>query len=190
MLPFVPQIEAMGYPVLTLNYGVNPWQALAETFGRVTGTEETAAQVSRDFIAEAQEAAERIAHPEGSVSIVSYNFFGTYGVSKPEGAQARVLSEMGFEVTGIPDSLRGAVQQSREFDFISHETLPQGITGDTVFLLSADADDVAAFMADPVLANVAAVKAGRVYALGPSSFRMDYYSGLEMIDTVVGQLAP
>jgi len=190
VLPFVPQIEAMGYPVLTLNYGVNPWQALAETFGRVTGTEETAAQVSRDFIAEAQEAAERIAHPAGSVSIVSYNFFGTYGVSKPEGAQARVLSEMGFEVTGIPDSLRGAVQQSREFDFISHETLPQGITGDTVFLLSADADDVAAFMADPVLANVAAVKAGRVYALGPSSFRMDYYSGLEMIDTVVGQLAP
>ncbi|MCA0994980.1 Fe2+-enterobactin ABC transporter substrate-binding protein [Alloyangia pacifica] len=190
VLPFVPQIEAMGYPVLTLNYGVNPWEALATTFGRVTGEEQRAEQVSRDFIAHTRAAAERIVHPEGSVSIVSYNFFGTYGVSKPEGAQARVLAEMGFEVTGIPESLRGAVQQSREFDFISHETLPQGITGETVFLLSADADDVANFMADPVLANVEAVKAGRVYALGPSSFRIDYYSGLAMVDTVAEQLAP
>lgn len=45
-------------------------------------------------------------------------------------------------------------------------------------------------MADPVLANVEAVREGRVYALGPSSFRMDYYSGLAMIDTVEAQLAP
>ncbi len=190
VLRVVPQIGAMGLPVLALNYGVNAWEQLAATLGRVTGHEAQAQQVAADFTDRARAAAARIAHPDGSVSIVSYNFFGTYGVSKPEGAQARVLAEMGFTVTGIPDSLRGAVQQSREFDFISHETLPQGITGGSVFLLSGDADDVATFMADPVLANVPAVQAGRVYALGPSSFRMDYYSGLAMIDTVARQLAP
>lgn len=142
----------------------------------------------QEFTAHAHAAAKRIAQPAGSVSIVSYNFFGTYGVSKPISAQARVLAEMGFTVTGIPPEMSGAVQQSREFDFISHENLPAAITGDSIFLLAADADDVATFVADPVLANVPAVKAGRVFALGPSSFRVDYYSGRQMIDTVTQQL--
>ncbi|WP_095590666.1 Fe2+-enterobactin ABC transporter substrate-binding protein [Actibacterium ureilyticum] len=189
VLPFAPEIAAMGYPVLILNYGVNPWEDLAATLARVTGQEDQARAVVQDFTDHAHAAAERIAHPAGSVSIVSYNFFGTYGVSKPISAQARVLAEMGFTVTGIPPEMSGAVQQSREFDFISHENLPAAITGDSIFLLAADADDIGTFMADPVLANLPAVRDGRVYALGPSSFRVDYYSGRQMIDTVVAQLA-
>ncbi|MEG7168458.1 Fe2+-enterobactin ABC transporter substrate-binding protein, partial [Pseudomonas aeruginosa] len=48
----------------------------------------------------------------------------------------------------------------------------------------ASDDDVQAFLADPVLANLSAVREKRVYALGPSSFRIDYYSGRQMIDNV------
>jgi len=188
VLEFVPELEAMGFPVLVLNYGVNSWEALAATLGRVTGQEAEAARVAEDFTAKARAAGAQIAHPEGSVSIVSYNFFGTYGVSKPESAQARVLAEMGFDVTGIPEDLRGMVQASREFDFVSHENLPAAITGDTIFLLAADADDVQTVMADPVLANLPAVQAGRVYPLGPTSFRVDYYSGQDIIDTVAEYL--
>ncbi|MFP6513371.1 Fe2+-enterobactin ABC transporter substrate-binding protein, partial [Pseudomonas aeruginosa] len=55
---------------------------------------------------------------------------------------------------------------------------------DSVFLLGASDDDVQAFLADPVLANLSAVREKRVYALGPSSFRIDYYSGRQMIDNV------
>ena len=68
--------------------------------------------------------------------------------------------------------------------FISRENLSAAISGDSVFLLSASDADVQAFLADPVLANLPAVVNKRVYALGPSSFRIDYYSGREMIDTV------
>ena len=39
---------------------------------------------------------------------------------------------------------------------------------------------------DPVLANLRAVQHKRVYPLGPSSFRIDYYSGRQMLDTVAG----
>ncbi|MCQ0091957.1 Fe2+-enterobactin ABC transporter substrate-binding protein [Roseovarius sp. M141] len=189
VLPFVGEIEALGYPVITLNYGVNSWEQIAAKLGRATGHEAQAEKITQDFRLAAHATADKIRHPEGSVSIVSYNFFGSYGVSKPISAHARVLAEMGFTVTGIPAELAGAVQQSREFDFISHENLPAAITGDSVFLLAADDEDVATFMADPVLANVSAVREGRVYVLGPTSFRIDYYSGLAMIDTVAAQLA-
>ncbi|MCS5516888.1 hypothetical protein NWF32_24280 [Pseudomonas qingdaonensis] len=60
-------------------------------------------------------------------------------------------------------------------DFISRENLSAAITGDTVFLLGGSDADVQAFLADPVLANLPAVVHKRVYALGPSSFRIDYY---------------
>jgi len=36
-----------------------------------------------------------------------------------------------------------------------------------------------------VLANLDAVKGNQVYSLGPTSFRIDYYSGIQMIDMVV-----
>ena len=53
-----------------------------------------------------------------------------------------------------------------------------------MFLLGGNDDDVQAFLADPVLANLPAVINKRVYPLGVSSFRIDYYSGRQMIDTV------
>ena len=45
-------------------------------------------------------------------------------------------------------------------------------------------ESVQTFLADPVLANLPAVQAGRVYPLGPLSFRVDYYSALDIIETV------
>lgn len=189
VLPFVPELRAMGFPVLVLNYGVNSWEDLARTLGRVTGQEAQADRVITDFTDRARAAGQRITHPEGTVSIVSYNFFGTYGVAKPEAAQARVLAEMGFTVAGLPEAMRGAVQASREFDFVSHENLSAAITGDTIFLLAADEADVQAVLDDPVLATLPAVQARQVYPLGPTSFRVDYYSGQEIVDTVAAAFA-
>lgn len=190
-LAFVPEIEALGFPVLVLNYGVNSWEQLATTLGQATGHEDDAAAIIDVFAERAAEARARARIPdqEGTASIVSYNFFGTYGISKPEGVQARVLADMGFTVTGVPEGMQGMIQQSREFDFLSHENLPAAVTGDTVFLLAADETDVRAFLNDPVLANLPAVRSGRVYPLGKTSFRIDYYSGLAMIDAVEAEFA-
>tara|TARA_R110002020_G_scaffold77450_8_gene195484 strand:- start:194 stop:1081 length:888 start_codon:yes stop_codon:yes gene_type:complete len=182
--PYVAELQAMGIPVLLLDYGDKNWLELAEVLGHATGHEADVDRITDTFAARTAEAKAAMTIPESTASVVSYNFVGTYSVAKPESAQARVLSDMGFTVAGIPDDMRGLVQRSREIDFISHENLPAAITGDTVFLMRATQEDVKAFMADPVLANVPAVKAGRVYSMGPTSFRVDYYSGLDIIDTV------
>lgn len=99
-------------------------------------------------------------------------------------AQTRLLEALGFQVAELPEALAGKVTRASDFQFISRENLPAAIAGDSVFLLGASDDDVQAFLADPVLANLSAVREKRVYALGPSSFRIDYYSGRQMIDNV------
>ena len=91
-------------------------------------------------------------------------------------------------VIGLPESLRGQVTRASDFEFISQENLPAAITGDSVFLLRATNEDVEAFLADPVLANLPAVKTRHVYPLGATSFRIDYYSGRQMIDAAARAL--
>lgn len=184
ILPYLDQLRAQNVPVLVLDYATDGWQDLADTLGRATGHEAEASRVTDDFARRAAKARAGMALPEGDVSIVSYNFSGTYSVGKPASPQARVLSALGFRVAGIPDAMRGEIARSADFDFVSHENLPAAITGQSIFLLNGTAETVRAFRADPVLANLPAVRAGRVYPLGPTSFRVDYYSGLQIIETV------
>ena len=94
---------------------------------------------------------------------------------------------MGFEVVELPVHLKSQVTRSSNFDFVSRENLTKAIQGDTVFLLNGTQETIAAFRDDPVLANLPAVKKGQVYALGPTSFRIDYFSGLEMAQAVADQ---
>lgn len=95
-----------------------------------------------------------------------------------------MLSALGFTVAGLPDALKDQVRRSSDVGFISRENLSRVIAGDSVFLLGGSDADVQAFLADPVLANLPAVRNKQVYPLGVSSFRIDYYSGKQMIDTV------
>ena len=60
--------------------------------------------------------------------------------------------------------------------------LSAAIAADTVFLLRATEKDVEAFLAEPVLANHPAVVGKRVYPLGLTSFRIDPYSGRQIIE--------
>ncbi len=95
-----------------------------------------------------------------------------------------MLEALGFKVDGLPEALAKQVTRSSDFDFISHENMSAAITGKTVFLLRGVDADVTAFLNDPVLANLPAVKEKQVYPLGATSFRIDYYSGIQLIDIV------
>lgn len=118
------------------------------------------------------------------MSIVGYNLGGSYSIARPESPHAQLLSSLGFNVVGLPTHLSAQVTRRSDFEFVSRENLTAAIGGDVVFLLNGTDADVAAFLADPVLANLPAVREKRVYPLGPTSFRIDYYSGREMIDLV------
>lgn len=182
------ELEAQDIPAIVVNYSNQSWQDIARALGRTTGLEDQAADAIRRFDAYAAEVAATLPSVEEPVSIVGYNIGGSYSVSKPASPQAQLLAALGMTVVGLPESLRGQVTRASDFEFISQENLPAAIAGETIFLLRATEDDVGAFLADPILANLPAVMGKRVYPLGPTSFRIDYYSGRQMIDTVARSL--
>lgn len=178
------ELQAQGIRTLVVDYSNHSWQDIATELGRHTGLERQAQAAIQRFDEYATQTAAAIKTPAGPVSVVGYNIAGSYSIGRLDSPQARLLSALGFRVAPLPEAMAGTVTRASDFQFISRENLPAAITGDSVFLLSADDRDVQAFLADPVLANLPAVINKRVYALGPSSFRIDYYSGRQMIDTV------
>lgn len=178
------ELQAQGIDTVVLNYANHSWQELARQLGEATGLQAQAQAAIERFDAYAAQARASITPPTGTVSIVGYNLGGSYSVARLNSPHAHVLKALGFEVAGLPQALEGQVKRSSDVDFISRENLSAAISGDTVFLLGGSDGDVQALLADPVLANLPAVMHKRVYALGPSSFRIDYYSGREMIDAV------
>ncbi|MGV6875856.1 Fe2+-enterobactin ABC transporter substrate-binding protein [Pseudochelatococcus sp. B33] len=180
-----PELLVQGLPTIVINYFNRPWQDIAAELGRATGHEAEAAAAIQRFDAYAVEAAASITPPDGSVTIVGYNLAGSYSVSRTTSPQAQILGALGFEVAGLPEHIQSdPAYRGSDFGFVSRETLSSVIAGETVFLLNGTEADVEAFLADPVLANLPAVRNRRVYAMGPTSFRIDYYSGRQLIDTV------
>ncbi|MGE8408790.1 MAG: Fe2+-enterobactin ABC transporter substrate-binding protein [Pseudomonas sp.] len=178
------ELNAQGVKTFVVNYSNQSWQEIATELGRQTGLQSQAAAAIKRFDDYTADVGASLKVPAGSVSVVGYNIGGSYSIARENSPQARVISALGFKVAGLPAALESQVKRSSDVAFISRENLSAGITGDSVFLLSASDADVQAFLADPVLANLPAVINKRVYALGPSSFRIDYYSGREMIDAV------
>lgn len=180
------ELQAQGIPTMVVNYSNQSWQEIAIELGKATGLEAEAGDAIKRFDDYAAQAAISMTRPKGKVSIVGYNIGGSYSIGRPESPQARLLTALGFEVAGLPKEIQRDVTRRSDFDFISRENLSAAVAGDTVFLLRGTEKDVEAFIADPMLANLPAVANRKVYALGPTSFRIDYYSGRQMIDAIVG----
>ncbi|MCY1667678.1 Fe2+-enterobactin ABC transporter substrate-binding protein [Rhizobium sp. SL86] len=188
ILSHVAELQAQGIPTLVVNYSNRSWQALAIEIGRATGLEHQAEEAIRRFDTKVAQVAATLAAPREPVSIVGYNISGSFSIGRPESPQAKLLQSLGLTVAGLPETLKSQVSRSSDFDFISRENLPLAIEGSHVFLLRGTSREVDAFLADPLLGNATSVKMHQVYPLGPTSFRIDYYSGLQMIHLVADAL--
>lgn len=179
-------LEAQGIPTLVVNYSDRSWQDLAMELGRATGLERQAADAVSRFDAEIADAAAKLSPPRSTVSIVGYNIGGSYSVARLSSPVAKLISALGFDVAALPAALRANSARPSDFEFFSRENLSAAISGETVFLLRATEKDVLAFMAEPVLANHPAVIKRQVYPLGPTSHRIDPYSGRQIVERMLG----
>jgi iron complex transport system substrate-binding protein len=188
IMQYLPELRAQGIPTLVVNYSNRSWQELATQLGAATGLEEQATEAINRFDSHLRDVAKTIKPTTEPVSIVGYGISGSYSIGKAQSPQGQVLAALGLAVTDLPEALRSQVSRSSDADFISRENLPAAIAGTHVFLLRATDSDIGAFLADPLLANLPAVQKKQVYTLGPTSFRIDYYSGLQMVDAVAHSL--
>ncbi|MDJ0318317.1 Fe2+-enterobactin ABC transporter substrate-binding protein [Arthrobacter antibioticus] len=170
-------------PTIVVNYGGNSWQDLALELGKATGHEADADAVIGKYDAHVKDVAAKIKLPAGESNIISYNGPGQdNGVAKLTGTHAKVLDSLGFKIADVPEGLDTSDQARQDFAFISFENLTKAAMGNTVFLLAADDSVVKAFEGEKVLANLPSVKSEQVVAMGPTSFRLDYYSSIQLVD--------
>jgi iron complex transport system substrate-binding protein len=174
------------FPTIVVDYSNQTWEDLATELGEATGHEDGAKEAISDFDDYVAEAAEKINAPEGTSSIVSYNgSSGQQSIGKLSGPHAKLLEALGIKVVEGPEKLDTSTQSRDDFTFVTYENLTKAVKGDNVFLLMGEDKQVETFKQDKTLANLDAVKNDHVYPLGINSFRIDYYSGKEIVDQIV-----
>jgi len=67
---------------------------------------------------------------------------------------------------------------------LSGENMASGLNGNTLLLFSADDHTVQEVSANPFLQHLDAIQQQRVYAMGPDTFRLDYYSASNMLNSI------
>lgn len=174
-------------PAIVLDYGGQTWQDLAVQIGEATGLEAQVAAVIADFDAQVAAAAASITVPAGTANIISYNGAGSDNpIARVGGAHAELISALGFTVEDPPLEWHAQASVRADFVWAAFERLPD-LTSETTFLLRFGDAQVEPFLNEPVLANLPSVKAGQVYGLGVNSFRIDYYSALEIVANIVSK---
>ncbi len=170
-------------PTIVVNYADKTWQDLATELGEATGHEDDAKKAISEFDGTVEAAAGKIKHPAGTSTIMNFNGAGNdSAVGKLSGTHAKLLTALGFKVAEAPEGLDSSKTPRSDFAFVSLENLPKAAAADNLFVLSGEEADVKAILDEPVLANLPAVKAKTVHTLGKTSFRLDYYSGKQLVE--------
>ena len=176
-------------PTIALDYGSQSWQELAVTLGEATGLEDQVDAAIDGYDAEIAEAASEIEAPAGEANAIVYNGTENDTAFAKEGSpHAELLDSLGFTIVAAPDDLDTSEQARNDFAFLSVENAVATLTADTVLLISGGDDTLESLVNEPVFANAPAIQSGQVYPLGETSFRIDYYSALDIAQTLVSEL--
>ena len=172
-------------PTILIDDGGLSWQALATQLGTATGREAEAAAAIADFDAYAAAARARLKLPEGKANIISFNGAGQSNpIARVGGPHAALLASLGFTLEDPDPAWHTQASPREDFVWADYERLVD-LKAETTFLLRVDDSMVDAFLKAPILANLPSVKKRQVYGLGVDSFRIDYFSGKEIIDGIV-----
>ncbi|MGC0362388.1 ABC-type Fe2+-enterobactin transport system substrate-binding protein [Rhodococcus sp. 27YEA15] len=176
-------------PTIVVDYGGNSWQEVTTELGRATGLEENAtAAVDRFENAVTSAKATLTLPPQPTTALVYVESDGGgANVWTADSAQSKLLTELGFTMAEIPESVKGNTSMGARNDIVqvSAENLYDAIAGNTVILVNADDSTVAKVEGQPLLARHRAVTGKSVYPAGLDTFRLDYYSATNMVNRLV-----
>ncbi|QYM94207.1 Fe2+-enterobactin ABC transporter substrate-binding protein [Dickeya zeae] len=174
-------------PTLVVDYGDKSWQQLADYLGEAIGHETDARQVIERFEQRVQAVKQAIQLPPQPVSALVYYEDGR-GVNlwTPSSAQGQLLHELGFQLASLPDNLPTETRMGKRQDIvqISGENMAASLNGQSLLLFATDENTVRRVIDNPFLSHLEPVVQHRVWAMGPDTFRLDYYSASNMLNQV------
>jgi iron complex transport system substrate-binding protein len=176
-------------PTITVDYASQSWQSLARIMGQATGLENQAEDKIAEFEQHLNAAKAKLRLPEGKVNLIGYNGPGMVNpIATATGSHGSLLTALGFDVERPNKQWHGALDNPDDFVKAEYERLTE-LKAETTFLVRTDEDGARLFKQDKVLANLASVKNNQVYGLGKNSFRIDFYSSMEIIDDMLKRFA-
>jgi iron complex transport system substrate-binding protein len=172
-------------PVIVVDYGAQTWQQLAEKLGFATGREAFVAQKIAEFNDYLKDVQLKL--PDTKANIIAYNGPGIANViAKVTGPHSELLHALGFEIEGAKDEWETFSDKRSDFVRVHFETLTM-LKAPVTFVIVADESKAQKVMNDPVLVNLPSVQNHQVYPLGLNSFRIDYYSSIEIVELLKQQ---
>lgn len=171
-------------PTILVDYGGQTWQDLTLQLAEATGMKAEAEATITRFETLVSDVKAAITVPEGMTNIVSFNGPGESNpIARASGPHAQLLTELGFTIEDPDPSWHTQDTLRNDFVWATYENLTR-LTAETTFIFAQDDEGAKAFAADPVLANLPSVTKGQVHGLGKNSFRIDYYSATQIVETV------
>lgn len=171
-------------PCIVLDYSDASWQEVAAQLAEGLGLEAQLRELLADYDNRLDHVRGAITRPEGTASIVSFNGPAAPNpIARRDSVHGQLLEALGFRIDDPDPAWGGAGAASSGFIRSSYEHLTE-LQSDSIFLVAAGNDRAEAFLADPLLAKLPAVRNRQVWALGPDSFRIDPYSAWQVIDRV------
>lgn len=167
-------------PTILLDYGSYSWQELAEIIGEATGNEDGVVTAIEGY--DAWLAGVDITVDAQPVTVITYNGADGGGVFSAGSAQASVTDGLGLEYAAGPDDIAETVRS--DVSFYTAENLPTALANTASLYVAGDQSTVEAVLADPLLANVPAVANEQVVAVGPTAFRIDYFSAQVFVENL------
>lgn len=180
------KLKEIGVPVLVVDYTARTWEDLTTLLGEATGHEADAKAAIDDFNSKVAEAKNNITAPQGGVSLFSIPKDGTEGAIAftQDSPQVQILTDMGIEVASAPDSVQGDGSMGDRKDVLklSPENVQAGLVGENWLVVDNTGKAQGAMTNNETFSS--APQASTVKYLPGSTFKLDYYSALELVDAV------
>jgi len=188
-LKLYSQLSAIA-PTLVIDYGDKSWQQLTLQLGEITGHEKDA----QDLIARFEQRVQAVKNtitlpPQPTSALVYYEDGRGMNIWTPVSAQGQLLTALGFTLAQPQAGFNAETGMGIRNDIIqtSGENMASAVTGKSVLLFSGDDHTIEKFSANPFLIHLEPVLQHQVYAMGMDTFRLDYYSASNMLDSIERQ---
>jgi len=185
----IDELKKIGVPVVVLDYSDKTWGEITTEVGEITGHESEAEESIQSYEDRVAEVKENIGDVEQPVNVVLPAQEGNLNFMTAESAQGQIIKDLGWELSGPGDDVArtdGDYAGRTDVRQVTGENADKALVGKTVLGINVDGTEpvIDKLKAIPTLANADAIKNDRVYELGASAFRIDYFSAMEILDQI------
>lgn len=185
----IDELKKIGVPVVVLDYSDKTWGEITTEVGEITGHESEAADAIQSYEDRVAEVKENIGDVEQPVNVVLPAQEGNLNFMTAESAQGQIIKDLGWELSVPGDDVArtdGDYAGRTDVRQVTGENADKALVGKTVLGINVDGTEpvIDKLKAIPTLANADAIKNDRVYELGASAFRIDYFSAMEILDQI------